>query len=112
VAANNNVLNPAYFPMLQGVDVALLFHCEMAINHTKNLAKKWLERSMFNGNPRDAETTAEMLIDVDKYPHHGAVINWREALSLGLKVQYFEPKNPFWEAIWRLFCMYDVDLKE
>lgn len=111
VVKNNNFLNPAYYPILQGIDVALLDTCEKAISHSKNLAKKWLERSMFKGDPKNAELIAEQLVDVEKYPHHGAVINWKEARSLGLKVKYYQPTNIFWEAIWRLFCMYDVDLK-
>lgn len=111
VSNNGNVLNPAYYPVLQGIDPALIYFCEMTLKHSKNLAQKWLQRSMCKGDPEKAQFISEQLVDVDKYPSHGAVINWMEAQNLGLNVKYLPPRDEFWEAIWRLFCKYDVDIK-
>jgi hypothetical protein len=110
IDAGNN-LNPAYYPILQGIDAALIDHCEKSIAHSKNLARKWLQRSMYKHNEGAASLIAEQLVDIEKYPNHGAVINWQEARSIGLEVTYYPPSAPLWEAVWRLFCMYDVDLK-
>lgn len=112
VAKNNNFLNPAYYPILQGIDAALIDFCEKAVKHSKTLAQKWLERSMCKGDSDKAKSIAEQLVDIEKYPSHGGVINWEEAKNLGLNVQYLRSNDHLWEAIWRLFCLYDVDIKE
>jgi hypothetical protein len=110
VANNGNQLNPAYFPILQGIDAALIDHCNKSIDHTRRLAQKWLMRSMCE-HDHEASGIAEQLTDIDKYPNHGAVIDWKEASDLGLKVTYLNQDDQQWQAFWRLFCMYDVDLR-
>lgn len=111
VISNGGVLNPAYYPMIQGIDPALLNFCDMAVKHSRNLAEKWLQRVMCASDPTQATSIAESLLDIDKYPSHGAVINWGEATRLGLNINYQNATDPFWESIWRLFCLYDVDVK-
>jgi Serine dehydrogenase proteinase len=107
---NNNNLNPTYYPILQGIDAALIDHCEKSIQHSINLAKKWLQRSMCS-DESIAMSIAKQLVDIEKFPNHGAVIDWREAKNLGLNVTYLPQDDELWQGIWRLFCMYAVDLK-
>lgn len=108
VHESDNQLNSAYYPILQGIDAALIDTCEKSILHSKNLASKWMMRSMCDNEP-DAMKIAEQLIDIEKYPNHGAVISYKDASSLGLKVRYLPQDDNLWEAFWRLFCMYDMD---
>lgn len=111
VTANGNILNSAYLPMLQTIDPSLINYCQMAVSHSKALAEKWLQRVMCNGNPTLATSIADQLLDIVKYASHGAVINWQEAQRLGLNITYLPPNDRFWEAVWRLYCLYDVDIK-
>lgn len=108
---SSQTLNPAYWPFLQGVDAALIDSCNKAIEHSKNLAIKWLSRSMCSDLPK-CQYIAKELTDIDKYPNHGAVINYSEAQTIGLKVTYMPPSNPVWELMWRLYIRYSVEMKE
>ncbi len=42
---------------------------------------------------------------------HGAVIDYGEAVSLGLSATYLPPDDEIWKRIWLLYCMYDYDTK-
>lgn len=108
---NNNGLNPVYFPILQGIDPALIHFCKQAEKHALSLATKWLLRSMCKGDPVRAESIAKQLLNIEQYPSHGQVINWEEAKRIGLKVEYLPLDDKTWEGFWRLFCYYDVQLK-
>jgi len=110
--ANGDPLNSAYFPVLQGVDAALIDACHKAIKQSKDLAKKWLLRSQCADNPEAAEYIAEQLTNVDKYPSHGQVINYAEAITLGLKVTYLGDSDDIWRAMWRLYVRYITKMRE
>jgi len=46
------------------------------------------------------------------YLSHGAVIDYNEAINLGLNVDYLLPDDELWRRIWILYCMYDYDTKQ
>jgi hypothetical protein len=111
--ANGQPLNAAYLPFLQGVDAALIDFCYKSIEHSKRLAAKWLSRSMYRGDTKGtAQKIAEHLINIDKYPNHGSVINFAEARAIGLNVVYKPFNDPVWQAIWRLYARYLVYMRE
>lgn len=103
-------LSPAYLPMLQHYDPALLDYCRKAIERARIFAEGWLNRYQCTGNPEKAEQIAKDLGDVKKHLSHGAVIDHTAATNLGLKVEYLPPTDPLWEAIWRLYCQYVLAL--
>jgi hypothetical protein len=35
---------------------------------------------------------------------HGAVIDYQDAIDLGLAVEYLDPNSGLWQAYWRLYC--------
>lgn len=105
-------LNPAYMPFLQGVDAALIDFCHKSIAHSKRLALKWAGRSMFKDDETGARRVAEELTDIEKYPNHGAVINYQEAIELGLNARYLPYSDPIWQAMWRLYVRYQVEMRE
>lgn len=108
----STALNPAYYPFLQGVDAALIDYCFKSIDHSKNLAIKWLSRSMCSGDNEKAISIAEKLVDTETYPNHGAVINHQEASRIGLNVNYLPYDNELWQLLWRLFIRYTVEMRE
>lgn len=105
-------LNPAYFPILQSIDAAQIQFCHQAVSHAEIIAKKWLSRSMCKGDENKASEIAKHLLDIEKYPHHGNVINWSEAQQLGLNVTYIDPKDELWRAFSSLMALYDYDMKQ
>lgn len=110
--ANGQPLNAAYLPFLQGVDAALIDFCYKSIEHSKRLAAKWLIRSMCKGKPDEAKRIAEHLINIDKYPNHGSVINYQEAKAIGLQVVYKPFSDGIWQAYWLLYTKYLVMMRE
>lgn len=105
-------LNPAYYPFLKGVDAALIDYCYKSIEHSKRLAVKWLSRSMCKKNKREAKRIAEELINIEKYPNHGQVINYQDAQRIGLNVVYMPYTDPIWRALWSLYLHYVVAMRE
>ena len=61
--------------------------------------------------------SAEINAVIDKlssnagYKSHGAVIDYDEASSLHLSVEYLPPTDDLWKRIWMLYCLYDYDTK-
>lgn len=104
-------LSPAYLPMLQHYDPALLDYCRKAIERSRVFAEGWLNQYQCKGDPIKAAQIAEALGDVKKHLSHGAVIDHEAAESMGLCVCYLDPADELWEAIWRLYCQYVLALQ-
>lgn len=47
---------------------------------------------------------ASDLMDVSRYPSHGQMIDWEQARTIGLPIQYFAPTDPVWRKYWALYC--------
>lgn len=99
-------LSPAYLPMLQHYDPALLDYCRKAIDRSRVFAEQWLGKYQCAGDPEKAAEIAQALGDVQTHLSHGAVIDYEKASEMGLKVRFLEPLDPLWDAIWRLHCQY------
>jgi ATP-dependent protease ClpP protease subunit len=104
-------LSPVYFPLLQQLDPALIDFCNKAVERSKSFAKKWLQRYMCIGDEAKAERIAEELANVKKYLSHGYVIDYEEARKIGLTVEYLPPSDTLWQALWRLYCTYEIDIR-
>lgn len=104
-------LSPVYFPLLQQLDPALIDFCKKAISRSRQFAEKWLKKSQCKDNPEKAKEIAEKLSDPKRYLLHGTVIDHKEALDLGLCVKYLAPDDHLWQAIWRLYCAYEMDMR-
>jgi hypothetical protein len=53
---------------------------------------------------------AHELVDVERYPSHGAVISAGEAARLGLSVTLLAADDELWRALWSLVCELTVAL--
>jgi len=104
-------LSPVYFPLLQQLDPALIDFCKKAISRSERFAEKWLKKSQCKDNPKKARQIAKALVNVERYILHGTVIDFDEAQKLGLCVKFLPAEEKLWEAIWRLYCAYEVDMR-
>jgi hypothetical protein len=108
----NNNLSPVYFPLLQQLDPALIDYCKKAVLRSKRFAIKWLMRSQCKNDEKKATKIAGKLADTKRYLSHGTVIDHTEASEdLGLCVTYLKPRDELWQRIWRLYCCYEMDLR-
>ena len=102
-----------YLPLLEQLDPALLDYCKKAIERSKRFAYKWLSKYMFKGDHKKAATISDKLNNVEKYIMHGVVIDSKEAKDeIGLNIEYLDPNNELWQAFWRIYCQYEVDIRK
>ena len=111
-AAKEGSLSPVYFPLLVHLDPALLDFCRKAIERSEQFAEKWLRKSQCKRAPKKAKRIAKALTDTERYLSHGTVIDHKEASSIGLRVEYLNSDDELWQRIWRLYCTYEIDIRE
>ena len=75
----------------------------------KNLAEKYLRDGMLSSKPDLIPGVLAKLSSATGYGSHGAVIDFKEAESLGLEVEWLPPEEALWKRIWLLHCLYDAD---
>lgn len=102
-------LNPAYFPILQSVDAALLASCDKAKDHSRGLAIRWVRRSLCT-DPGVAEGVVSALLN--NYQDHGAPVRWSEAKAIGLPITHLPMNDTLWQMIWRLYVHYFHFMRE
>jgi hypothetical protein len=101
-------LSPAYFPLLEGLNLGFIGMCRNLMDRSKTFAKKWLKKYMLSGDDAAAEKLAEELCNVKKWLSHGVVIDAEEAERLGVKVNRLKQDDDLWKRIWYLHCCYGV----
>lgn len=99
-----------YAPLIDQLNVGLLNMCERAIESSKNFVKKWLERHMLRDRKELAEQIAEQLSG-EEFLLHSEVIDAKKAKEMGLTVKELQEKDPLWQKIWRLYCIYLTDMR-
>ena len=92
----------------------LLHHCaKFAIEQTKKLAKRLLEKGMKKGAPpAEIEELIKKLLTRETYFSHGSVIDHNEATRLGLNIEYLPPESELWKLFRLLACMYETDTRQ
>jgi hypothetical protein len=111
VAANNNLLNSAYIPVLSNFDMAFLDYCQKAVERARAFAIKWLSAYMFKDDVApgpQAQRVANALLDVNQYLSHGQQIDAPEAQKIGLKVEYLQPDDDLWKLVWEYHCRVEL----
>jgi len=101
-------LSPAYFPLLEGLNLGFIRMCRNLMKRSQKFAEKWLKKSMLKGQDKAAAKLASELCNVKKWLTHGVVIDAAEASSLGIKVRKLPQDDPLWQRIWYLHCCYGV----
>lgn len=101
-------MSPAYYPLLNNLNPALIDFCSKSIQRSREYAEKWLKRHMLSGDPERAEEIARKLSEVEEYRSHTVAIGAEDAAELGLKISFMEPDDPSWSQLWRLYLAYEV----
>lgn len=104
-------LSPAYYPLLDKLDPALLEFCRTSIKRAEQFAGNWLKKYQCKDDEKKAEKIAAHLGDVTRFRSHGAAINAKEAREIGLEIEELPHDSELSEAIWRLWCEYDLALR-
>jgi hypothetical protein len=99
-------------PEIAKQNFPLHMYGKYALQQTVALARRLLTSGMMNGKtPEQIEDTVKKLSSRDHFYSHGSVINHKEALQLGLNVEYLPPDTELWQKLWLLYCMYDHDCR-
>jgi ClpP class serine protease len=76
------------------------------------LAEKYLREGMLSGQEKLIEEALAKLSSATGYGSHGAVVDYNEAVSLKLTVEWMPPEGELWKRVWLLYCLYDADTKK
>lgn len=84
----------------------------LAVQRMRALAKSLLTKGMMRERQEsEIDDVLAKLSSSTGYQSHGAVIDYDEAIALGLTASYIDPEDELWKRIWLLYCMYDYDTK-
>jgi len=101
-------LSPAYFPLLEGLNLGFIRMCRNLMERSQRFAEKWLKKYMLKDDPVAAEKLAADLCNVKEWLSHGVVIDADEAAKRGVNVKKLRQDDNLWEQIWYLHCCYGV----
>jgi ClpP class serine protease len=82
---------------------------ETAVRQSANIARRLLKNHLSEEKHDLIESIVDALSTKSQFPDHATVINAKDALALGLNVDYLPPENSLWKKFWFLYCMYDYD---
>jgi len=102
---------PAYIPILNNTDIALIDDCKKATQRSKDLAKNWLSNHMLKEEPEKAKTIAEILSDANTHLSHSRIIDRDEASNMGLRINKIDKDDKVWLLIWELYCRSEFFLR-
>jgi len=105
-------LSPAYFPLLEGLNLGFIGMCRNLIERSQQFAEKCLKYSMCKDDEEKAQKIAEELCDAKKWLTHGVVIDAQEAQKLGIKVESISLDDELWQKLWFLHCCYGALFRE
>jgi hypothetical protein len=80
------------------------------IEQTKKLAKRLLQKE--GASEAQIEELIKKLLTRETYFSHGSVIDYQEAVKLGLSVEYLPPEGDLWKLLRLLACMYEADCRQ
>lgn len=101
-------LSPAYFPLLEGLNLGFVRMCRNLMTRSRRFAEKWLSQYMLKNDSQRAKRLAGDLCNVKKWLTHGVVIDADQAKQLGVNVRKLEQHDNLWKQIWYLHCCYGV----
>lgn len=103
---------PAHILLAEGVQPLIQSTALYAIGQTKTLAGELLRSGMLKGRPdEEIDALVAKLASRDHYHSHGSVIDADEAARLGLVITRLSDRDPLWQKLWLLRCMYAHDLR-
>lgn len=108
--------NEAARMMLGKFEPARLKVFEAARRRAREFAEAQLKFGMFR-TPKPGKTgnyteIASKLLDTDKWLSHGQMIGHEWAVSIGLNVEYLDPRTEPWALFWQLYCYQRLEVKD
>ncbi len=98
--------------MLGKLDPSTVKLFEAVRNRARTFAEDQLKHGMFRLSGGNFTEIANKLIDTARWPSHGQMISWQEAVSIGLCVEYVSPASEQWQLYWRLYCLQRLAVKD
>ena len=91
--------NSAFRAAFETFDPLIIAHLRMANQRTRQLAERIARRHGWNDT-----LVADTLMDTNRFPSHGQMIDWRTAQDIGLDHIQYKPRNaPLWKKYWNLY---------
>ena len=91
--------NPAFHAVYQAFDPRIIEQLRMMKRRTRMLAERIARRHGWNDT-----LVAHELMDTNRFPSHGQMIDWQTARQIGLDhVEYKTRTNPLWNRYWELY---------
>ena len=91
--------NSAFAAELGKFDPVLVAETRQAVSRARTCAENLLRRQ--GGNYTAASS---VLIDVNRFPSHGQMIDWRTAKEIGIsQVHPMDRRSQLWQQYWRLY---------
>ena len=91
--------NRAFQTALAAFDPPMVKQLRLVELRTRKLAERIMKRQGWNFTD-----IASRLMNVEEFPSHGQMIDWRTAQAMGLKnVRYMPRTDPPWALYWRLY---------
>lgn len=85
---------------------------EAVKKRAKQVAEKHLQRWMFKTVPGNWTGIPAELMNLEKYPSHGQMIDAEDANQMGLLVTSLLPTSEQWRAYWNLYCLQRLAVKD
>ena len=91
--------NPAFADAFAKFPPVLIAAMRQAASRARTCAENLLKRLGTNYT-----AVAAALMDIQRFPSHGQMIDWRTAQSIGLhQVEYLDRQSDLWKMYWRLY---------
>ena len=95
--------NTAFAMAFGNIDPVLVEALRQAQSRARTCAENLLKRQ---GGSYTAAPA--VLMDVDRFPSHGQMIDWRTAKEIGIpQVHFRDRRTPIWQRYWRLYRYLD-----
>ena len=92
--------NPAFVAEFHRFPPALVEQLRLMESRTRQLAERIATRHGWNST-----LVAARLMDTDRFPSHGQMIDWRTAREIGLTHVRHKPRtDPLWSRYWQLYA--------
>jgi len=108
--------NEAARMMLDKFEPARLKLFEAARRRAREFAEAQLKFGMFRtpkaGKSANYTAIASTLLDTARWLSHGQMIGHAEANSIGLEVEYMDPRTEPWASFWQLYCYQRLEVKD
>ncbi len=94
-----NPNNDAFARQFESFSPAVVEMMRLAVMRSRACAERLLKQKGVNYT-----AIAALLVDVDRFPSHGQMIDWRTAKEMGIAhVHRLERQSPLWQQYWHLY---------